>query len=246
MRQVYQLCAWKQRRDITVNMSGRNTMNILITGANRGIGLGFVRHYLAGGHHVWASHRDHAGGLSGIENASLHLLRWDVANDAGPVGELPDSIDLLINCAGIYGPGKNGQELQSITPEVMQEVFNVDCIGPLRVVQLLHERMARGGVIANLSSKMGSSADNSSGGTYAYRAAKAGLVIISKSMAVDLATEGVHVLSLHPGWVRTDMTHNTGLIDVTESVAGMADVITRARQYEPGAFVDFAGRVVPY
>jgi len=221
-------------------------MNVLITGANRGIGLGFVRHYLDEGHVVWACHRADNGGLADIDHPALHLLHWDISDDAGPLGEMPGSIDLLINCAGIYGPGKGGQQLDSVTPADMQTVFNVDCVGPLRVVQRLHGLMNTGGVIANLSSKMGSSTDNSSGGTYAYRAAKAGLVIVSRSMAVDLAPAGVHVLSLHPGWVRTDMTGGSGLIDVEESVTGMADVIARARDYEPGSFVAFDGKVVPY
>ncbi|MDQ6966882.1 MAG: SDR family NAD(P)-dependent oxidoreductase, partial [Mariprofundaceae bacterium] len=181
-------------------------MNILITGANRGLGLGFVRHYLDKGHAVWACHRAHAGAdvseLAGIEHTSLHLLHWDVASDDAPLGELPEYIDVLINCAGIYRPGKDEQALDKGSVEAIQQVFNVDCIGPLRVVQRLHKHMNQDSVIANLSSKMGSCADNSSGGTYAYRAAKAGLVIVSKSMAVDLAPAGVHVLSLHPGWVR--------------------------------------------
>ena len=129
----------------------------------------------------------------------------------------------------------------------MLDVFNVDCIGPLRVVQKLYERIIEGqGVIANVSSKMGSSADNGSGGTYAYRAAKAALVIVSKSMAVDLAPFGVHVITLHPGWVQTDMTHQTGLIDVATSVAGMAQVVADARDYTDGQFVAFDGKVVPY
>jgi len=221
-------------------------MNVLISGANRGLGLGFVRHYLKAGDDVWACHRSDIGGLAALATPALHLLHWDVGCDDGPDGDLPDSIDLLINCSGIYGPGKDGQSLGKVTGEDMQEVFNIDCAGPLRVVQLLHKRMARGGVIANLSSKMGSSSDNSSGGTYAYRAAKAGLVIVSKSMAVDLAPAGVHVLTLHPGWVRTDMTHHSGLIDVEDSVRGMANVITRARDYAPGVFVAFDGQEVPY
>jgi len=221
-------------------------MNVLVTGANRGLGLGFVRHYLKAGDDVWACHRSNIGGFAALATPALHLLHWDVACDDGPDGELPDSIDLLINCAGIYGPGKDGQELDKVRPETMQKVFNVDCIGPLRVVQRLQRRIASGGVIANISSKMGSSADNSSGGTYAYRAAKAGLVIVSKSMAVDLAPRDVHVITLHPGWVRTDMTHQTGLIDVEESVRGMADVIERAHDFQTGSFVDFDGREVPY
>jgi len=221
-------------------------MHVLITGANRGIGLGFVHHYLKGGHEVWACHRADPGGLAATRSDALHLLHWDVGCDTAPRGELPGHIDLLINCAGIYGPGKDGQSLDKVTPEVMREVFDVDCIGPLRVVQRLHGRMAKGGVIANISSRMGSSGDNSSGGTYAYRAAKAALVIVSKSMAVDLEPAGVQVLTLHPGWVRTDMTHQTGLIDVADSVRGMADVIRRARDFAPGAFIAFNGQEVPY
>jgi NAD(P)-dependent dehydrogenase (short-subunit alcohol dehydrogenase family) len=129
----------------------------------------------------------------------------------------------------------------------MQEVFDIDAVGPLRVVQhLLPEILKAKGRIANLSSKMGSSADNSSGGCYAYRAAKAALVIMSRSMALDLAPRGVQVITLHPGWVRTKMTNDTGLIDVSESVAGMAKVISAIDRYEPGAFVAFDGKIVPY
>ncbi|ATX80992.1 short chain dehydrogenase [Mariprofundus ferrinatatus] len=140
-----------------------------------------------------------------------------------------------------------GQSLAKVTGETMLQVFNIDCVGPLRVVQRLAERVAVAkGVIANVSSKMGSSEDNSSGGTYAYRAAKAGLVIVSKSMAVDLAPLGVQVITLHPGWVATDMTGNSGLIDVDTSVAGMCRVINEARDYSPGQFIAFDGKVVPY
>jgi len=222
-------------------------MNILITGANRGLGLGLVRHYLSKGDSVWACYRSGPGKLADIHARHLYTVRWDIATDGGPHGELPDSIDLLINNAGIYGPGKDGQSLENITTKAMHEVFNVDCLGPLRVVQHLKNRViAATGIIANISSKMGSSADNTSGGTYAYRAAKAGLVIVSKSMAVDLAPFGVHVITLHPGWVQTDMTHQTGLIDVETSVAGMTRVIANARNYVGGEFVAFDGKIVPY
>lgn len=222
-------------------------MNIVITGANRGLGLGFVQHYLERGHKVWACYRADAGELAAIESADLHLVQWDVSCDKEPQGSFPDNIDLLINNAGIYGPGKDGQNLNKVTADTMLEVFNVDCVGPLRVVQKLAGHViAAKGVIANLSSKMGSSDDNSSGGTYAYRAAKAGLVIVSKSMAVDLAPHGVHVITLHPGWVITDMTHQTGLIDIETSVTGMARVIAAREQYQAGQFIAFDGKVVPY
>ncbi len=222
-------------------------MNILITGANRGLGLGFVHHYLEQGHDVWACYRSDPGVLAEVDSSHLHTVVWDISADAAPLGELPDRIDLLINNAGIYGPGKDGQSLENITADAMLHVFNVDCVGPLRVVQRLKERVIAGqGVIANVSSKMGSSADNGSGGTYAYRAAKAGLVIASKSMAVDLEPFGVHVITLHPGWVQTDMTHQTGLIDVQRSVTGMAQVIVDVQSYKGGQFIAFDGKLVPY
>ena len=175
-------------------------MNVLITGANRGLGLGFAEHYLQQGDKVWACYRNDPGGLSGISGKRLQLLQWDICAPLAKDAELPDAIDLVINNAGIYGPRKDGQSLDKVTPEVMRQVFEVDCIGPLNVVQALKDRVIRAkGVIANISSKMGSITDNTSGGTYAYRAAKAALVIVSKSMSVDLAPFGVHVITLHPG-----------------------------------------------
>ena len=129
----------------------------------------------------------------------------------------------------------------------MHEVFDVDCVAPLRVVQTLLPRLRRpGAIIANISSKMGSSSDNTSGGTYAYRAAKAALIIVSKSMAVDLQDEGINVITLHPGWVRTDMVGFTGLIEVSESVEGMISVIDNINDYTPGDLVAFDGSVIPY
>jgi len=220
-------------------------MNVFITGANRGLGLGFVHHYLKQGDQVWACFRSEPGDLASIESDNFHTLRWDVGSDKAPLGELPESIDLLINNAGIYGPGKDGQSLIKVTSDAMLDVFNIDCIGPLRVVQRLVDHVISAkGIIANVSSKMGSTSDNGSGGTYAYRAAKAGLVIVSKSMAVDLAPEGVHVITLHPGWVATDMTGNSGLIDVKTSIAGMCSVIADARDYSPGEFVAFDGKII--
>ena len=225
-------------------------MNVLITGANRGIGLGFVRHYLAQGCHVWACHRRDRGGLAKINNPKLHLVQWDVSEEK-PVSthvELPEKIDVLINNAGIYSNSKDSdQSLKGITSDAMLKVFDIDCVGALRVVKLLWPHVAKAkGVIANISSKMGSTADNTSRGYYAYRAAKAALVIVSKSMAVDLAPKGVRVITLHPGWVRTDMTDYEGLIDVDESVDGMARVIEHIDKYEPGAFVAYDGEILPY
>ncbi|MGE3482349.1 MAG: SDR family NAD(P)-dependent oxidoreductase [Gammaproteobacteria bacterium] len=223
-------------------------MNVFITGANRGLGFGFVSHYLARGDEVWGCYRYEMGALEPLEDERLHRVMWDMREEAPRTGGmLPERIDLLINNAGIYGPKDGAQSLEEITPRDMQAVFDVDCIGPLRAAQYLLPRLVRArGVIANVSSKMGSSGDNSSGGCYAYRAAKAALVIVSKSMAVDLAPHGVRVITLHPGWVRTDMTDNSGLIDIGQSVSGMARVIESVESYPPGAFIAFDGKEVPF
>jgi NAD(P)-dependent dehydrogenase (short-subunit alcohol dehydrogenase family) len=224
--------------------------NVLITGANRGLGLAFTRHYLNQGEHVWACYRQDAGQLTTLDEANLTLLKWDVSQDTpqDTLGKLPDAIDLLINNAGIYGPTKsNGQSLDSIQAQDMLHVFEVNCVGPLRVVQTLKNRVIKAkGIIANISSKMGSTADNSSGGCYAYRASKAALVIVSRSMAVDLEPHGVRVITLHPGWVKTDMTGHTGEINAEESVAGMTQVLAQVDSYIPGDFVAWDQQRVPY
>jgi len=223
-------------------------MIVVVTGAGRGLGLGFVRHYLQNGEQVWAIFRSPSADLDRLRTQfpqQLRLLQWDVTLPCDQIDALPDHIDLLINNAGIYGPMKDAQSLDHITEATMKTLFTVDCVAPLMVVQQLRGRIEQGGgIIANISSKMGSIGDNSSGGTYAYRAAKAALLMVSKSLAVDLT--GVHVLSLHPGWVRTDMTAHTGLIDVATSVSGMAHVLAHARDYPGGSFIAYDGQQIPY
>ncbi len=205
-----------------------------------------MQQYLVAGDEVWACHRGDLGGLAQIDTALLHTVHWDVTQPLASETalQLPDSIDILINNAGIYG---SDQQLNQISVDTMHQVFAVDCVAPIKVVQSLSQRVAKAqGRIVNLSSKMGSSADNSSGGCYAYRAAKAALVICSKSMAIDLQPQGVQVITLHPGWVMTDMTSHSGLIDTQTSVAGMRKVIDSIGDYELGAFVAFDGQQIPF
>lgn len=223
-------------------------MNVLITGANRGIGLGFVEHYLKQGWQVWACYRDDMLALKALTSEKLHLVQWNVTEQRPQQGELPTQLDLLINNAGIYGPSKQaGQDFSSITPETMMEVFRVDCVGVLQVTQTLRAALSKTqGRIANISSKMGSSADNSSGSCYAYRAAKASLIIISKSMAIDLLDEGIKVVTLHPGWVQTDMTQHGGEITVETSVNGMCKVIENIGTYPLGSLIAYDGEVIPF
>ncbi len=223
--------------------------NILITGANRGLGLGFVQHYLDRGDRVWATYRDKATSLIRLESTDCNPIKWDVTQALAETEQqkLPDEINLLINNAGIYGPKDGGQNLNNVSKEALLEVFTTDAVAPLLLVQSLLPRLKKGkATIANMSSKMGSASDNSSGGVYAYRAAKSALCIISRSMAVDLNSDNIKVICLHPGWVKTDMTNQTGLIDVDTSIAGLTSVIDNINDYSPGAFVAFDGTVIPY
>ncbi len=227
-------------------------MNVVVTGANRGLGLGFVKYYLALGANVWACYRSEKNNLDMIDSDNLNCVRWDVVDEKDnsfiSESKFPETIDILINNAGIYGPKKeSGQSLDSVTARLILDLVDVNCLGPLRVVQRLKPMLiATSGKIANISSKMGSSEDNTSGGCYAYRASKACLINISKSMAIDLAPNNIRVVSLHPGWVRTDMTDYNGLIDIETSVAGMATVIDNVDNYSPGEFISFDGKVIPY
>lgn len=126
-------------------------------------------------------------------------------------------------------------------------VFEVNVTAPVQLVQFLLPRLQRGkATIANMSSNMGSTGDNSSGGAYAYRASKSALCNVSKSMALDLLKDGIQVLCLHPGWVRTDMGGESGLIDVETSIAGLTSVIDKVETYPPGAFVAYDGIRIPY
>lgn len=223
--------------------------NILITGANRGLGLGFVRHYLDLGDKVWATYRHDANPLVRLDDINCQPLHWDITQPLHEkeIAKLPYRIDILINNAGIYGARNGGQSLQNVTEEELMQVFKVNVAAPLKVVQLLLPRLQRGkATIANIGSKMGSAGDNSSGGAYAYRASKSALCNVSKSMALDLQKDSIQVLCLHPGWVRTDMGGESGLIDVETSIAGLTSVIDKADDYAPGAFVAYDGVNIPY
>jgi NAD(P)-dependent dehydrogenase (short-subunit alcohol dehydrogenase family) len=146
-------------------------------------------------------------------------------------------------------------DLGAVAQSDMLETFRVNAAGPILVAQALRKTGALGGarpsLVANLSSKVGSVGDNSSGGRYGYRASKAALNVMTKSLAVDLAAKNVVATLLHPGYVRTDMTAGAGLIDAATSVAGMLAVLARgdAQGFDEtlrGAWHDYKGDVVPW
>ena len=156
-------------------------------------------------------------------------------------------MDLLLNNAGLYGLEER-QSLGRVDVAEWQRVMMVDVFAPLKLVENLIDNLvlSERPVVGNLSSKMGSMADNTSGGIYLYRSAKAALNAVSKSLAVDLRARGILVVALHPGWVKTDMGGPNALIPVDVSVTGLRRVIAGLTPADSGRFLAFDGRNVPW
>ncbi len=227
--------------------------SVLITGANRGIGLELARQYAADGWRVHACCRNPAGAdalvaaLKG-HDALIHPL--DVT-DAAAITALRDAleheaIDVLINNAGVIG-GQH-QALGDIDYDVWEQTIRTNVFAPYRVTEALVDRVAASErrVIANVSSLMGSIADNGSGGRYIYRSSKTALNMVVVNLAQDLAEQGVTVLALHPGWVKTDMGGPNATITPEQSAAGLRKVIAGAGPQQSGCFFNYDGRVLAW
>lgn len=228
---------------------------ILITGANRGIGLEFVRQYAHAQCRVFACCREPAkatelGDLADACAGSVSVHRLDVTNAdqrAALAGELRDTpIDILVNNAGVYGQREAG--FGHTDERRWLDTFAVNVIAPMQLSELLVANVARSRrkVIASISSQMGSIEDNTSGGHYAYRSSKAALNAVMKSMAIDLGKRGITVVILHPGWVKTEMGGPNALISATESVEGMRSTLDGLTARDAGKFLGFDGSSIPW
>ncbi len=224
---------------------------VMITGANRGLGLEFVRQYAADGWHVIAACRSPA------RAADLKAVKGDVEIQALDVGDHAQveaaaralkrkAIDVLINNAGIYGPRTSG--LSAVDYDAWAEVLRINAMAPLKVTECFVDQVARSDrrIVAIVTSKMGSMADNTSGGSYIYRSSKAAVNAVGKSLSVDLRGRGIIVVVLHPGWVRTDMGGPSALIDAEPSVAGMRSVIAGLGPADSGHFFNYDGSPIPW
>lgn len=223
----------------------------LITGANRGIGLEFVKQYAADGWKIIATCRrpDAAEQLNALEgDIQVHPLDvTDFARIEALARKLGgEPIDLLINNAGIYGPRVSPYD--SIDYAAWAEVLRVNTMSPLKVSAVFADAVAKSGLkrIVAITSQMGSIADNSSGGSYIYRSSKAALNAAMKSLAHDLQGKKIAVAMLHPGWVRTDMGGSGATIDPFESVAGLRQVIDALNLENSGRFLAYDGRELPW
>ena len=223
-------------------------LDVLITGANRGIGLEMARQMSQRGDRVVATARDPEAATD-LGALNVRLERLDVTSTDQVrrlAAELePDSLDVLVNNAGI---GVRGGPLGELDFEKMLRFFDTNAVGAMRVAEALLPHLRRGSTrkIFNMTSLMGSIGDNSSGGSYAYRASKAGLNMLNRSLAIDLAEDGFTCAVLHPGWVQTDMGGSAAPTPVHESVGGLIRLIDELGQQDSGGFFDFAGQQLPW
>ncbi len=231
----------------------------VITGANRGIGLELTRQYLEEGWTVYALIRSSSAALDELAGGgSLELINCDLTDD----GQLKKAaaqiaapaVDLLLNCAGTMGHGsfeEQGLKFQSFGSfdrEEWRRVFDINVFTPQSLTELLADRLAAAerGVVATLTSMLGSNQLNTAGSLYGYRASKAAVNSIMKSMGIDLGKRGVIAVALHPGWVRTDMGGKHADVEVVDSAAGLRKVVAGLTADDAGAFVAYDGTRMPW
>jgi len=215
-----------------------------ITGTNRGIGLELTRQAKAAGHRVIALCRTASDALKET-GAEIHE-GIDVADD-GVIDALAkafdgETVDVLINNAGLL----RGQSLDNLDLDGIRRQFEINALGPLRVTKGLLGALKQGSKVAIVTSRMGSIADNTSGGSYGYRMSKTAVNMAGVSLAHDLKKDGVAVLLVHPGFVRTEMTGGNGMIEAEESARGILTRIDGLTLEESGSFWHQNGETLPW
>ena len=230
-------------------------MNILITGANRGIGLEMVKFSMEQGWSVFACCRNphNAENLFNIAKLSNGQISVHIADmqELGTIQALSyelrnDAIDILINNAGIYGCNKN--TFGSVDVESWLQAFQVNSIAPLKMVEAFSEQLLMGNrkLVACMSSKMGSMADNGYGNSYIYRSSKAALNAVVKSLSIDLKELGIISVALHPGWVKTDMGGPDAEITTRQCVKQLFSHLSELTLKDSGRFIDIDGSDIPW
>lgn len=232
------------------------TATWLITGANRGIGLELVRQLQARGENVIACARD-AARAAALHGLGVRVEPLDVTSDAQTAALAARlsgvALDVLVNNAGIGNAGgddeaRRGPGLEALQPADVARFLEVNSVSPLRVSRALLPCLRAGTrrIIVNMSSTLGSIANNRDGGWYGYRASKCALNMLTVTMAHELRPAGFTCVAMHPGWVRTDMGGREAPLSVEQSVAGMLQVIAALSVRDSGRFLDYEGHDLPW
>ena len=221
----------------------------VVTGASRGIGSEFVVRLLEDGWRVYAGYRSDMHRLDLIENDNLFCHKLDVtSNDSIKkfADNIGSNIDLLINNAGV--PDGRWRNIKEIDDQWMLEVLDINSVGPVRMVKEFYDKMSHESVttIAMISSLMGSIDDCHSGRSYAYRASKTALNMLSVAMKKEALQDNISFLILHPGWVKTRMGGEHAPVELGESVEGMLKLIYSHSLDDSGRFVQYDGVDLPW
>ena len=221
--------------------------NVVITGANRGIGLELTKLFAARGDKVTAVCRESSAELDDIADQIVSGI--DVTDETAVAGlqtmlaELLDGpLDILVNNAGIF----LNETLDDMDLDSIRRQLEINTLAPLNMVHSLLPLLTEGSKIANITSRMGSVADNTSGAYYGYRASKAALNAVGKSLAMDLKPEGIAVAQLHPGFVQTRMVGFNGDITPAEAAAGLLARIDELTLDNSGGFWHSNGQLLPW
>lgn len=232
---------------VDIDRAGKGT--VLITGANRGIGLAMVQAFGRAGYTVIGSARRPAAAAQ-LRQTGAEIVALDVADPAS-VAALATRlngrpIDILVNNAGILS--KEAADFRDVNIEKMLIEHQVNALGPMRVTQALLPNLLAGKrkVVANISSMMGSMEMNTFGCCMGYRASKAALNSFTKTLAVDMQRQGMTFVVIHPGYVKTDMNDGAGNITAEQSAAGLFGVISALDQDDNGRFYNFDGKAMPW
>jgi len=227
------------------NLLGVNMKTVLITGTNRGIGLELCRQLKAAGWNVIAVCRTASQALKDLGVEIVEGI--DVSQDAA-IPKLKEelgegrTLSAVINNAGLL----EGMAWDQLDFESIARQFQINAVGPLRVMQAVQGMLTQGSKVLMMTSRMGSIADNTSGGSYGYRMSKTALTMAAVSLAHDLKEQGIAIGIIHPGYVRTDMTHHTGHMDPQESVEGILARLDQLNLENSGTFWHANGEVLPW
>ncbi|MGM0543822.1 MAG: SDR family oxidoreductase [Pseudomonadota bacterium] len=217
---------------------------VLITGANRGVGLALAEHYAEAGYRVIGVCRSSSEALAQVADQVIEGIDVTQPSDVERLAETlkGQTLDLLINNAGLL----RDESLGDIDFDSIRQQMEINAYAPLRVAELLLPLLKQGSKIANITSRMGSIADNDSGGRYGYRASKAALNAFGKSLAVDVKPRGIAVAQIHPGYVQTRMVNFGGLISPTDAAQGIAARIDALTLDTSGGFWHSNGESLPW
>ncbi|MEC8353408.1 MAG: SDR family oxidoreductase [Candidatus Thermoplasmatota archaeon] len=221
----------------------------IVTGASRGIGSEFVVRLLQDGWRVYAGYRSEMHRLELIEHENLFCYLLDVTDNESvrKFAEMVDyPVDLLINNAGV--PDGRWRSVKEIDDKWMLEVIDINSVGPVRMVKAFYDKMAHEDLatVVMISSLMGSIDDCKSGKSYAYRASKTALNMLSVAMKKEGLEDNISFLILHPGWVKTRMGGEHAPVEVDDSVSGMMELIYSHNLTDSGRFVQYDGVDLPW